>query len=169
MTSWYTNFIHGICYTYTRFSVIFKICKLSKQQSMLDGLEIHVSSIEFQDNYWVALKKHDLMSDRIYQVYTRYIPGIYHVYTIHIPCEGHLWACLVAHARFAASDQEFPRIFSVFGHTEAAHARLGPFKFPQPGVDLVNMSAPQQVRACTFCTAALKSVLLLAAVLVWNS
>ena len=35
----------------------------------------------FQDNYWIALKKHDLLSDRIYTVYPWYIPGIYQVYT----------------------------------------------------------------------------------------
>ena len=56
-----------------------------------------------------------------------------------------------------------------FGHREAAHARLGPSKVPQPGVDLVNMAAPPRVRASTIGTAALKSVLLSAAVLVWNS
>jgi hypothetical protein len=56
---------------------IFKFCKLSKQQSMLDELEIHASSMACQDNYSLALKKHDLMSARIYKVYTRYIPGIY--------------------------------------------------------------------------------------------
>jgi hypothetical protein len=56
-----------------------------------------------------------------------------------------------------------------FGHREAAHARLGPSKVPQPGVDLVNMAAPPRVRARTIGTAALKSVPLPAAVLVWNS
>ncbi len=35
--------------------VIFKFCKLSKQQSMLDELEIHVHSMVFQDNYLIAL------------------------------------------------------------------------------------------------------------------
>ncbi len=30
-----------------------------------------------------------------------------------------------------------------FGHREAAHARLGASKVPQPDVDLVNMAAPQ--------------------------
>ncbi len=47
--------------------------------------------------------------------------------------------------------------------------RLGPSKVPQPGVDLINMAAPLLVRANTIGTAALKSVLLSAAVLVWNS
>ncbi len=35
--------------------VIFKFCQLSKKQSMLDELEIHVRSIVFQDNYSIAL------------------------------------------------------------------------------------------------------------------
>ena len=56
-----------------------------------------------------------------------------------------------------------------FGHREAAHARLGPSKVPQPGVDLVNMAAPPRGRASTIGTAALKSVPLTAAVLMWNS
>ncbi len=89
--------------------VIFKFSKLSKQQSMLDELEIHVRSMACQENYLIALKKHDLMSDRIYHVYTRYIPGIYYTYT----CSGHLRARLVAHASLAASVRDFPRIFSV--------------------------------------------------------
>ncbi len=58
------------------------------------------------------------------------------------------------------------------GHrdSEAAHARLGPSKVQQPGVDLVNMAAPQALRgrARTIGTAALKRVPLLAAVLMWN-
>jgi hypothetical protein len=48
-------------------------------------------------------------------------------------------------------------------------ARLGPSKVPQPGVDLVNMAAPLCGRASTIGTAAIKSVPLLAAVLMWNS
>ena len=56
-----------------------------------------------------------------------------------------------------------------FGLREAAHARLGPSKVPQPGIDLVNMAAPPLGWASTIGTAALKSVLLSAAVLMWNS
>ena len=55
-----------------------------------------------------------------------------------------------------------------FGHRQA-NARLGSSKVPQPGVDLVNMAAPPRVRTRTIGTAALKSVPLSAAVLVWNS
>ncbi len=62
--------------------VIFKFCKLSKQQSMLDELEIHVHSMVCQDNYSIALKKHDLMSDRIHQVHTMYKTGIYYTYAM---------------------------------------------------------------------------------------
>ncbi len=53
--------------------VIFKFCKLSKQQSILDELEIQVNSMACQDNCSIALKRHDLMSDRIYQGYRLYI------------------------------------------------------------------------------------------------
>jgi hypothetical protein len=56
-----------------------------------------------------------------------------------------------------------------FGHREAAHVRQGQSNVPQPGVDLVNMAAPPRGRARAIGTAALKSVLLSAVVLVWNS
>jgi hypothetical protein len=36
----------------------------------------------FQDNNWIALKRHDLLSDKIYQVYSWYIPCIYYAYTV---------------------------------------------------------------------------------------
>jgi hypothetical protein len=70
---------------------------------------------------------------------------------------------------FGSLEPRVPSDLLGFGHREAAHVRLGPSKVPQPGVDLVNMAAPPLVRACTIGTAALKSVLLSAAVLVWNS
>ncbi len=38
--------------------------------------------MEFQGKYLITLKRHDLLSDRIYQVYTSYIPGIYNAYTM---------------------------------------------------------------------------------------
>jgi hypothetical protein len=44
-------------------------------------LEIHVRCMDFQDNYLIALKRHELLSDRIYQGYTRYIPCIYQTCT----------------------------------------------------------------------------------------
>jgi hypothetical protein len=86
-------YMHGICVTYTwymryiyllhiLFSVIFQFCKLSKKQSILDELEIHVRCMESQDNYLITLKRHDLLSDKIYHGYTRYIACIYHTYTM---------------------------------------------------------------------------------------
>jgi hypothetical protein len=88
---------------------------------------------------------------------------------MHIPCESHVLAFLVAHRRLGASRRPgLPSDLLSFGHS-FAHARLGPSKVPQTGVDLVNMAAPPRVRACTIGTATLKSVPLLAAVLVWNS
>ena len=92
-----------------------------------------------------------------------YIP----VYSLYIPCKIHVLAFLVAHPRLEASDRDFLWISSVLAR-EAAHARLGSSKVPQPGVDLVNMAAPPRVRARPIGTAVLKSVLLSAVVLVWN-
>jgi hypothetical protein len=37
--------------------------------------------MDFQDNYLIALKRHDFLSDRIYQG----MAGIYQVYTMYIP------------------------------------------------------------------------------------
>jgi hypothetical protein len=101
--------------------------------------------------------------------YTRDIPGIYHVYTRHIPCEGHLLALLSCPSALGSLRPGLPSDLLCFGHREAAHARLGPSKVPQPGVDLVNMAAPPRGWASTIGTAALKSVPLSAAVLMWNS
>ncbi len=69
--------VYTFTVTYTSFSdpLVFKV---SKEQSILDELEIHVRGMDFQNNYLIALKRHDLLSDRIYQGYTMYIPDIYH-------------------------------------------------------------------------------------------
>ena len=91
--------------------VIFKFCPLSKKQSMLDELEIHVRSMEFQDNYSIALKRHDLLSDRIYKVYFRYIPCIYHAYTMRRSLASPL-SCPSALGP-EASDRDFHQSFSV--------------------------------------------------------
>ncbi len=95
--------------------MIFKFCKLPKKQVMLDKLEIHVCrllhSMVFQEKYSITLKRHTLLSGRIYQVYTRYIPGIYYAYT----CD-----CLVAHRHLEASDRDSrPSDLLDFGHREA--------------------------------------------------
>jgi hypothetical protein len=45
--------------------VIFKFCKLSKKQSMLDELEKHVGSMAFLENVSNALKRHDLLLDHL--------------------------------------------------------------------------------------------------------
>ncbi len=83
--------------------------------------------------------------------YTRYTPCIYYTYTMQWslatllscpPALGSLWLRL-------------PSDLLSFGHREAAKARLGQSKLPQPGVDLINMAAPPRVRASTICTAAL--------------
>ena len=145
--------------------VIFKYCKLSKKQSMLDELEIHVRSMAFQDNYSITNKRHDLLSDRIYKVYTKYMTCIYYSYTM----RRSLASPLSCPSALGSLRPILPSELLSFGHREAAHARLGPSKVPQPGVDLVNKAAPLRGRASTIGTAALKSVPLTAAVLMWNS
>ena len=97
--------------------------------------------------------------------YTRYITGIFQVYSMQ-KSRASLLSCPSA---LGSLRLELPLDLLSFGHREAAHSRLGQSKFPQPGVDLVNMTAPPRVRARTIGTAALKSAPLSAAVLVWNS
>jgi hypothetical protein len=147
--------------------VIFKFCKLSKKQSMLDELEIHVQSMAFQDNYTITNKRHDLLSGRIYKVYSRYMTSIYYSYTM----RRSLASPLSCPSALGSLRPRLPSELLSFGHREASHARLGPSKVPQPGVDLVNMAAPPRGhgRASTIGTAALKSVPLTANVLMWNS
>ena len=88
--------------------VIFKFCTLEKKLS-LDELEIHVHSMAFQDNYSITLKRHwhDLLSDRICKVYTRYIPCIYYTYTMRRSHPCLLTKFLVAHPRLEASELDF--------------------------------------------------------------
>ncbi len=144
--------------------MIFKFCKLSKKQAMLDELEIHVLSMVFQDHYTITNKRHDLLSGRIYKVYTRYMTSIYYSYTM----LRSLASPLSCPSALGSLRQRLPWELLSFGHREASHARLGPSKVPQPGVDLVNMAAPPRGRASTIGTAALKSVPLTAAILMWN-
>ncbi len=98
---------------------------------------------------------------RIYHGYTIYIPDIYHA---KVTCEQ-----LSCPSALGSLGPGLPSDLLSFGHREATHARLGPSKVPQPGVDLVNMAAPRRGRASTIGTAALKSVPLSADVLMWNS
>ena len=105
---------------------------------MLDELEIHVRSMVFQDNYSIALKRHDLLSDRIYKVYSRYIPCIYYAYLM----RWSLASPLSCPSALGSLRRGLPSELLSFGHREAAHARLGPSKVPQPGLALVNMAAP---------------------------
>ncbi len=94
-------------------------------------------------------------------VYTMYIPCIYQSLDSPGP--------LCCPRSFGSIGPGLPSDLLSLGHREAAHARLGPSKVPQPGVDLVNMAAPLRGRASTTGTTALKSVPLSAAVLMWNS
>ncbi len=100
------------------------------------------------------------------------IQGIYQVYTTYIPCLFQSLdspGLLCGPHSFGSIGPGLPSDLLSLGHWEAAHARLGPSKIPQPGVDLVNLAAPPRGRARTIGTAALKSVPLSAAVLMWNS
>ncbi len=94
----------------------------------------------FQDNFSIALKIHDLLSDRIYKVYSGYIPCIYYAYTMRRSLASPL-SCPSA-AALGSLRTRLPSELLSFGHRKAANARLGPSKVPQPGVDLVNMAAP---------------------------
>ncbi len=116
----------------------------------------------FQDNNWIALKRYDLLSDRIYTAYSWYIPCIYYAYSMR-------WSLASPLAALGSLRPGLPSELFSIGHREVAHTRLGPSKVPQPCVDLVNMAAPPWGRARTIGTAALKSVLLSAAVLMWKS
>ena len=102
---------------------------------MWDALEIHVRIMEIQDNNWKALKRHDLLSDKIYQGYLWYIPCIYYAYTL----RWSLASPLSCPSALGSLRPGLPSELVSFGH---AHARLGPSKVPQPGVDVVNMAAP---------------------------
>jgi hypothetical protein len=94
----------------------------------------------FQDNNWIALKRHDLLSDRIYMVYSWYIPCIYYAYAMRLS----LASPLSSPAALGSLRPGLPSELVSFGHREVANrdTRLGPSKVPQPGVDLVNMAAP---------------------------
>jgi hypothetical protein len=118
----------------------------------------------FQDNHSIALKRHDLLSDRICKVYSRYISCIYYAHTM----RRSLASPLSCPSALGSLRPGLPSELLSFGHREAAHTRLGPSKVPQPGVDLVNMASPPRGRARTIGTAALKSVLLSVAMLMWN-
>jgi len=109
---------------------------------------------------WTYIRWHNRRATQFYTQnmfywktgYAMYIQCIYHVYNHDdkiITGQGHTRALLVAHPRLAASDRDF-------NHREPAHARLGPAKVPQPGVDLVDMAAPPRCRASSISTAALK-------------
>ncbi len=110
--------------------------------------------MESQDNYLIALKRHDLLLDRIYQGYKRYIPCIYQTYTM----QRSLASPLSCPSALGSLGPGLPSDLLSLGHRDAAHARLGPSKVPKPGVDLVNMAAPLRGRNRTIGTAALKSV-----------
>ncbi len=88
----------------------------------------------FQDNNlnWIALKRHDLLSDKIYQVYSWYIPCIYYAYSM----RWSLASQLSCSAALGSLRPGLPSELFSFCHREVAHTRLGPSEVPQPDVDL---------------------------------
>ncbi len=92
----------------------------------------------FQDNNWIALKRHDLLSDKIYHLYSWYIPCIYYAYSM----RWSLASPLSFPAALGSLRPGLPAELFSFCHREVTHTRLGPSEVPQPGVDLVNMAAP---------------------------
>ncbi len=112
-------------------------------------------------------KRYVLFKAGIYMIYTMFIRCIYHVYTSRKSLASAGPLC--GPRSFGSIRQRLPLDLLSFGYRVAPHARLGPSKVPLPGVDLVNMAAPPRGRASTISTAALKSVTLTAAVLMWNS
>ncbi len=111
-------------------------------------------------------------TQKICFTHSRDIPGINNIYTMYIPCIFQSLDSpgqLCGPRSLGSIGPGLPSDLLSLGHREAAHARLGPSKIPQPGVDLVNMAATPRGRASTIGTAALKSVPLSAAVLMWNS
>ncbi len=144
----YTMYMHGIYITYTSFSdsLVLQGFKGAINTGWIGNTcMLRLCCMDFQDNYSITLKRHDLLSHRIYQGYTRYIPCIYQTYTIR--------RSLASPPRLSCSSAlgslrpGLPSDLLSLGHWEAAHARLGPSKVPQPGVDLVNMAAPPRGRA----------------------
>ncbi len=116
-----TMYIHGICVTYTCFSdlLVFQAFKEAIKIGWTGNTcTMHGFSGQLLDSThmaWFTVRQD--------------IPGIYHRYSIYIPDIYHAKVtCLVAHQRLEALDRDFLRIFSVFGHWEATHARLGPSK-----------------------------------------
>ena len=77
--------------------------------------------MEFQDNYTIISKRHDLLSDRIYKVYLRYIPCIYYAYTM----RWSLASPLSCPSALGSLRPGLPSKLLSFGHREVAHTRLG--------------------------------------------
>ena len=73
----------------------------------------------FQDNHSIALKRHDLLSDRIYKVYSLYTPCIYHAYTM----RRSLAIPLGCPSALGSLRPGLPSELFSFGHREVAPTR----------------------------------------------
>ena len=160
----YTKYMHGICHTYTRRSDLSFLTAFKAAINVgwtVKTCTLHGISGQLLDS-----------TQKAWFIVRQDIHGISMVYTMYIPCIFMQWSLaspLSCPAALGSLRPGLPSELFSFGHREVAHTRLGPSKVPQPGVDLVNMAAPPWGWASTIGTAALKSVLLSAAVLMRNS
>ena len=77
----YTRYVLSICIGYALHipqSVMFKFRQFSKTQWMSEEVEMHVSSMAFQDTNSILPKSQVLQQDSIYLVYPWYILCMYH-------------------------------------------------------------------------------------------
>jgi len=160
----YTKYMHGICHTYTRSSDLSFLTAFKAATNVgwtVKTCTLHGISGQLLDSTQKAwfIVRQDIHC--ISMVYTMYIPCIFMQWSLASP--------LSCPAALGSLRQGLPSELFSFGHREVAHTRLGPSKVPQPGVDLVNMAAPPWGWASTIGTAALKSVPLSVAVLMWKS
>ncbi len=139
-------YMHGICVTYAGFSdFVLQAFKESIKTGWIGNTcTLHGFSEQLLDSTQKACFTVRQDIPGIYKVYTMYIPDIYHA---KVTCKT---ALLPTQPRsFGSIGPGLPSDLLSFGHREAAHARLGQSKVPQPGVDLVNMAAPPRGRART--------------------
>jgi hypothetical protein len=110
---------------------------------------------------------HHTIPSKAYFTEQSHMTGIYQVYACHIfqldasesaSAARRFRACWVSQARRNVTDLDFL----------ATNSRLGPAKVPQPGVDLIDMAAPEWFLACAVGTPEFEGLLLSRSVLVWK-
>jgi hypothetical protein len=142
---WHILSVCMVCAIHTLVLVIFNFCKLWKKQSILEELQNMYAAWLFRKITWLHPK--GMIYCQTGYTQARYIPGIYHVcYVLLGYAYTMQWSLASQHSCPSALGSLRPGLPSdlilSFSHREAAYARLGPSKVPQPGIDLVNMAAP---------------------------